>query len=72
VLFMPASNIQDFGFGNIESHNLCTPSSRTIVCLYAGSADENGGRPQCVVTFGFEHVMQTSAVNARAHAVRAS
>ena len=49
----------DFGFGNIDCHYWCAPSNRATACLYAGSADEDGGGPQCVLTFGFEHGMET-------------
>ena len=49
----------DFGFGNIDCHYWCAPSNRATACLYAGSADEYGGGPQCVLTFGFEHGMET-------------
>ena len=45
MLFMPVRTIHDFGFGNIECHNWCTPSSGITVCLYAGFADEDGGTP---------------------------
>ena len=30
-----------------------------LAYTYAGSADEDGGGPQCVLTFGFEHGMET-------------
>ena len=40
-------------------HYWCAPSNRATACLYAGSADEDGGGPQCVLTFGFEHGMET-------------
>ena len=52
---MPAWNIHDFGFGNIECHYWYAPSSRATACLYAGSADEDKGGHQCIVTFGFEY-----------------
>jgi len=29
----------------IECHYYCAPSSRATACLYAGSADEDGGGP---------------------------
>ena len=51
---MPAWNIHDFGFGNIECHYWCAQSSRATAWLNAGSADENRGH-QCVVTAGFEY-----------------
>jgi len=46
VLFMPAWNIHDFDFGNIECHYWCAPSNRASACLYAGSADEDRGGNQ--------------------------
>jgi len=55
---MPASNIHDFGLGNIECHYWCAPSSTTTAC-------------QCVVTFGFEHGMQTKLHQRSGSAVRA-